>query len=66
MSTNQHKRLAVETPEERERLQWMSTNQHERLAVETPEEERKKITANVSSTTQRLTEQETIRQSIAK
>ena len=39
MSTNQHERLAVETPEEREtRLQRMSTNQHERLAVETPEE----------------------------
>ena len=39
MSTNQRKRLAVETPKEREaRLQWMSINQHERLAVETPEE----------------------------
>ena len=36
MSTNQHKMLAVETPEEREtRLQRMSTNQHEKLAVET-------------------------------
>ena len=46
MSTNQHERLTVETPEERERrLQRMSINQHERLAVETPEE-RKKITAD--------------------
>ena len=35
MRTNQHKRLAVETPEERERRsQRMSTNQHERLTVE--------------------------------
>ena len=39
MSTYQHKRLAAETPKEREtRLQQMSTYQHERLAVETPEE----------------------------
>ena len=39
MSTNQHERLAVETPEEREtRLQQLSTNQRERLAVEAPEE----------------------------
>ena len=39
MSTYQHKRLAAETPEEREtRLQQMSTYQHERLAAETPEE----------------------------
>ena len=38
MRTNQHERMAVETPKERERrLQRMSTNQHERLAVESPE-----------------------------
>ena len=38
MSSNQHERLAFQTPRERERkLQQMSTNQHERLAVETPE-----------------------------
>ena len=39
MSTNQQERLAVETFEERERLQQISTNQQERLAVETPERE---------------------------
>ena len=38
MSTNQQERLAVETPEEREKLQRMSTNQQGRLAVETFEE----------------------------
>ena len=38
MNTNQHERLAAETPEERERLQRMSTDQHERLAGETPKE----------------------------
>ena len=37
-STLERKRIAAETPEERERLQRMSTNQHERLAVETPKE----------------------------
>ena len=39
MSTNQHERLAAETPEERERrLQRMRINQHKRLAVEIHEE----------------------------
>ena len=36
MRNNQHERLIVETPEERERLQRMSANQHERLAVKNP------------------------------
>ena len=35
-STRERERIAAETPEERERLQWMSTNKHESLAVETP------------------------------
>ena len=65
--------MAAKTLEERERrLQWMSTNQHERLAVKEPtstkgwqlKPPRGKITANVPSTAQRLTEQETIPQSI--
>ena len=39
MSTYQHERLAVETPEERETgLQQMSNHQHEKLAVEAPAE----------------------------
>ena len=40
-STNECKKMAAETPEEREKaLQWMSMNQCERLTVEPPEDAR--------------------------
>ena len=42
-SPHECERMAVETLEERERLQRMSTIQHKRLAVETPEERERRL-----------------------